>query len=152
MKACPGLLDNQGDAKAEDTSFVTVNRSTLVFDTVSDAHKAERNEYKHRTTRSSANAMSSQDAKDKEIARLKTELAKATVVYEQAQKQLESISTLHRTQAVTISSQIDTIRELIRLHPEDIPDIQGRAKAAEEERLRIVKDSSVKQETPASPE
>ncbi|EDU42816.1 predicted protein [Pyrenophora tritici-repentis Pt-1C-BFP] len=77
--------------------------------------------------------MSSQDAKDKEIARLKTELAKATV-------------------AVTISSQIDTIRELIRLHPEDIPDIQGRAKAAEEERLRIVKDSSVKQETPASPE
>ncbi|KAF7441521.1 hypothetical protein A1F99_141860, partial [Pyrenophora tritici-repentis] len=85
--------------------------------------------------------MSSQDAKDKEIARLKTELAKATVVYEQAQKQLESISTLHRTQAVTISSQIDTIRELIRLHPEDIPDIQGRAKAAEEERLRIVKDS-----------
>ncbi|KAA8621867.1 hypothetical protein PtrSN002B_005279 [Pyrenophora tritici-repentis] len=46
MKACPGLLDNQGDAKAEDTSFVTVNRSTLVFDTVSDAHKAERNEYK----------------------------------------------------------------------------------------------------------
>ncbi|KAI0575166.1 hypothetical protein TUN199_09409 [Pyrenophora tritici-repentis] len=107
---------------------------------------------RHRTTRSSANAMSSQDAKDKEIARLKTELAKATVVYEQAQKQLESISTLHRTQAVTISSQIDTIRELIRLHPEDIPDIQGRAKAAEEERLRIVKDSSVKQETPASPE
>ncbi|CAE7034064.1 hypothetical protein PTNB85_03740 [Pyrenophora teres f. teres] len=90
--------------------------------------------------------MSSQDDKDKEIALLKDALAKSEALSAALQKQLDAVSNLHRVQAITISSQINTIREQIELHPEDIPAIQERAKKAEEERLRIMNETAVKKD------
>jgi len=82
--------------------------------------------------------MSSQDAKDAEIAHLKMALAQEKALHARTKKQLDTVAHLHRAQAVTIASQINIIREQIRLHPEDVAAINQRARNAEEDRLRII--------------
>jgi len=86
--------------------------------------------------------MSSPDTKDVEIAHLRTALAQEKALHARTKKQLDTTVYLQRTQAVTIASQINIIREQIRLHPEDIAAINQRARNAEEDRLRIVEEKA----------
>ncbi|RMZ70435.1 hypothetical protein GMOD_00000525 [Pyrenophora seminiperda CCB06] len=82
-------------------------------------------------------AKATKDAKDVEIAALKATLEQERY---QHKVKLDALTILLRTQSATIASQLTTIREQIRKHPDDIPDINKRARDAEADRLRIMRE------------